>query len=375
MTTTISPVNAQKVWVFSANGDGTLSPTTFGGGGSGTVTSIATTTPITGGPITTTGTIACATCTTNAAALTNGNVVSGAGGQAAQASSIATSTLVTSAAALTNNALVIGAGSQGTQTLAGFVTDGTAQLQLGGTTTSVGSVRLNGSSSGGATMTVTSTGTGINFSSNMSCAAANVSSLVNTGNGAASFSPTSITGTAFAGTGTTSFPLLYLNCSGASAPTTLNTNGTSIGVNACSGFTGNLLDLRVNGGTAVAQIDINGRLSISSIKVVNLLLNNTAASISSGFGSGASIVHNNGPAAFSLNVGTGGVATSGVVGLPTASNGWVCNATDQTTPGVNATKQSGSTGSSATFTNYNTTTGSAAAWNASDVLFISCLGF
>lgn len=33
-----------------------------GGGGSGTVTNIATTSPITGGPITTTGTIACATC-------------------------------------------------------------------------------------------------------------------------------------------------------------------------------------------------------------------------------------------------------------------------------------------------------------------------
>lgn len=42
--------------------DGTWTAIAGGGGGSGTVTNIATTSPITGGPITTTGTIACATC-------------------------------------------------------------------------------------------------------------------------------------------------------------------------------------------------------------------------------------------------------------------------------------------------------------------------
>jgi len=52
--------------------------------GSGTVTSIATTAPLTGGPITAAGTIGCATCTTNAAALTSGQLVTGAGGQATQ---------------------------------------------------------------------------------------------------------------------------------------------------------------------------------------------------------------------------------------------------------------------------------------------------
>lgn len=52
--------------------------------GSGTVTSIATTSPITGGTITTTGTIACATCVTSAAALTSGQLMTGAGSQASQ---------------------------------------------------------------------------------------------------------------------------------------------------------------------------------------------------------------------------------------------------------------------------------------------------
>lgn len=51
------------------------------GGGGGGVTSVATTSPITGGTITSTGTIACATCVTSAAALTSGQLVAGAGSQ------------------------------------------------------------------------------------------------------------------------------------------------------------------------------------------------------------------------------------------------------------------------------------------------------
>jgi hypothetical protein len=64
-------------------------------GGSGTVTSIATTSPITGGTITTTGTIACATCTTSAAALTANQLVIGAGSQGMAAlGSLGTTTTV-----------------------------------------------------------------------------------------------------------------------------------------------------------------------------------------------------------------------------------------------------------------------------------------
>jgi hypothetical protein len=46
------------------------------------VTSVATTSPLTGGPITNTGTIACATCVTSASALTSKGVMIGGGGQA-----------------------------------------------------------------------------------------------------------------------------------------------------------------------------------------------------------------------------------------------------------------------------------------------------
>lgn len=66
--------------------------TAGGTGGAGTVTSIATTGPITGGPITSTGTIACATCVTSSASLTSTAIMTGAGSQGSQTPS-ATSTL------------------------------------------------------------------------------------------------------------------------------------------------------------------------------------------------------------------------------------------------------------------------------------------
>jgi hypothetical protein len=69
--------------VLTSNGAG-MAPT-WQAAGAGTVTNIATTSPITGGPITTTGTIACATCVTSAASLTSNALITGAGGQAAQA--------------------------------------------------------------------------------------------------------------------------------------------------------------------------------------------------------------------------------------------------------------------------------------------------
>jgi hypothetical protein len=66
--------------------------------GNGTVTSIATTSPITGGTITSTGTIACATCVTSVASLTNNAVMTGAGSQGSK----------TPAAGLTVNAATAG---------------------------------------------------------------------------------------------------------------------------------------------------------------------------------------------------------------------------------------------------------------------------
>lgn len=59
-------------------------PVKISAAGTGTVTNVATTAPITGGPITTTGTIACPTCVTSAASLTSTAFMTGAGSQASQ---------------------------------------------------------------------------------------------------------------------------------------------------------------------------------------------------------------------------------------------------------------------------------------------------
>lgn len=66
-----------------------------------------------------------------------------------------------------------------------------------------------------------------------------------TGAGAASTSALTLSGVPFAGTGTTSFPLLYVNDAAATASTTLNTAGTSFGVNQHG--TSDLMNLMTDG--------------------------------------------------------------------------------------------------------------------------------
>ena len=110
--------------------------------------------------------------------------------------------------------------------------------------------------------------------------------------------------------------------------------------------------------------------------IANSLLSRTAPTISSGFGTSPSVTANNGTAAFRINVGTGGTATSGVIGLPTAANGWNCYATDITTNSASVflTKQTASTTTTATLGNFNTSA-AATAWTASDILAVSCFAF
>lgn len=95
--------------------------------------------------------------------------------------------------------------------------------------------------------------------------------------------------------------------------------------------------------------------------------------ISSGFGTSPSIVGGS-PLAFQINVGGGGAATSGVIGLPTAKNGWVVKCDDVTTPNTNVTRQTASTTTTATLTNYNWTS-TPAAWTASDKLNCSATAY
>jgi hypothetical protein len=147
-----------------------------------------------------------------------------------------------------------------------------------------------------------------------------------------------------------------------------------IGIGGC---TSSFPALKRSGTTIQARLGDdsgNAGLTGSNITAVNqffmgsgvLLVSATAPTISSGFGTSPSIVASNGPSAFTLNVGTGGAATSGVVGLPAATTGWSCFANDRTNNTV--TRQTATTTTSATFT-------AAAAWAASDILNISCFGY
>jgi hypothetical protein len=112
-----------------------------------------------------------------------------------------------------------------------------------------------------------------------------------------------------------------------------------------------------------------------SLYLTKLLIGAPAPTISSGFGTSPSVVSNNGPASFTINVGTGGTATNGVIGLPSATTGWNCSCEDITTTSatVNRCKQTGAgTTTTVPIGNFNTTP-AAAAWVASDILTVSCL--
>lgn len=108
----------------------------------------------------------------------------------------------------------------------------------------------------------------------------------------------------------------------------------------------------------------------------DLLISATAPTISSGFGSSPAITNNNGTGAFLVNVGTGGSATSGVIGMPTASNGWACSASDVTTESstVFITRVTANSPTSVTIGNFNTS-GAPAAWVASDKIAMNCAAY
>lgn len=171
---------------------------------------------------------------------------------------------------------------------------------------------------------------------------------------------------------------------GLTAKTIVKYNGQSLAANvdmlttqpACVTYNGtNMLLMNPQGVTGSGKVmlqaspSVTGVLTAPSVTTTNVLLTSAAPTVSSGFGTSPSIVGNNGTATFTVNVGTGGVATSGVIGLPAATNGWVVHCDDLTTSSstVFITKQTASSTTTATIGNFNTAA-AAAAWVASDIL-------
>jgi hypothetical protein len=77
------------------------------------------------------------------------------------------------------------------------------------------------------------------------------------------------TGVYTAGTGTTNWPAFYMD-PGATGPTTFSTAGTFFGINAASGFTGNLEQYYVNGGSAVYTLTYQGNITAGTYNGVTI---------------------------------------------------------------------------------------------------------
>ena len=143
-------------------------------------------------------------------------------------------------------------------------------------------------------------------------------------------------------------------------PIVVNAGATHFAITGNT-FKGNQFDyVQMNAGYSSTQVEADNS-------------GNPSPSLASGFGTGASVIANNGFRSFQIKIGTDGTASSGIVGLPLAVNGWICMASDLTTHSatVAQTMQTASTTTSATLANY-TTGGSDGPWAAGDVLNVAC---
>lgn len=101
----------------------------------------------------------------------------------------------------------------------------------------------------------------------------------------------------------------------------------------------------------------------------------TAPTIASGFGTTPTIPFSNGAISFEVNVGTGGIATSGVITMPAAANGWTCKCMNETSAATTYPDVTAMTTTSITITNFSRTTGLATAWAASEIFTCMCIPY
>ena len=97
----------------------------------------------------------------------------------------------------------------------------------------------------------------------------------------------------------------------------------------------------------------------------------TAPTISSGFGTSPTI-QANGTTAFRVIVGTGS-STTGVIGMPTATNAWICSVLSIGNGAY--TRMTTSTQTTVTVANFGTATGTQVVWVAGDLLTFQCSAY
>lgn len=139
-------------------------------------------------------------------------------------------------------------------------------------------------------------------------------------------------------------------------------SGETTGVGFDAG-TNSVLKIRTTAQTGYATVD-----ALAYQRSGVILIAGTAPAIASGFGASPSIAASNGSNVFTINVGTGGAASSGVITLPTAPTGWVAFCNDLTNNAASVTAISATTATTITLQNYSRTLGTAVAWTASDIV-------
>lgn len=167
---------------------------------------------------------------------------------------------------------------------------------------------------------------------------------------------------------------IVFNTGSGAAGTIYGNTGSGLVVRSKTGSTDDFVVTQPGGANIISIATGTKNVKFTgSIEMAALLISATAPTISSGFGTSPTISVNNGTASFRINVGTGGTASTGVIGLPTSTTGWNCFCDDMTTTSATVfmCKQTASTTTTASIAQF-TTAAIAGAWVASDILLVSC---
>lgn len=155
------------------------------------------------------------------------------------------------------------------------------------------------------------------------------------------------------------------------------------GTNDTSGValnkSGTTLELMLGDTSAKTNLNLATMNAATAVEIgATMAFSGAVPTISSGFGTSPSVVAGR-AAGFTVNVGTGGAATAGVIAMPTATTGWICSVKNLTQLAANradrATVQTASTTTTVTVQSVVLSTGVAVAWTASDVLQITAVAY
>ena len=215
------------------------------------------------------GTVDAATFTGNSATVTTNANLTGHVTSVGNAAVLGSFTMAQLSAAVSDgDPAYVGAANTFT---AGQTISSTTSLLLGTAGSAVGNVGFRNATSGTTTLapatgalgtgtvTLPLSGTLATLEGANTFTGANVNSTA----GAASLPAMRFSGVPFAGTGTTSFPLVYINDANATASTTLNTAGTYFGVNGDG--TQDLMNLMTDG-VSKCKVTSTGSVQASEIK-------------------------------------------------------------------------------------------------------------